>query len=105
MSPRRHTIVIAEMACSHEGESRLARRIIDAAGRAGAQIIQFQIWQRDRMVVPHHPDYPKLARLELSQETWRELARYVWDEHPSLEIFACVTELKSVEFCESLGVD
>ena len=36
------TYIIAEMACSHEGDPALARKIIDGAGQAGADSIQSQ---------------------------------------------------------------
>ena len=104
-SIQRHTHIIAEMACSHEGDERLARTIIDAAGKAGADSIQFQIWSLPEMVVPHHPDYPVLQKLELTRETWRDLASYVRERYPSLQIIACVYEQSSVEFCEELGVN
>jgi hypothetical protein len=42
MSPSKPIYLIAEMACSHEGDPALARVIIDGAGRAGADAIQFQ---------------------------------------------------------------
>ena len=54
------TYIVAEMACSHEGDAALARKIIDGAGQAEADAIQFQIWSLADMVVPHHPDYEKL---------------------------------------------
>ena len=43
LNGRTSTYIIAEMACSHEGDPALARKIIDAAGGAGADAIQFQI--------------------------------------------------------------
>ena len=78
----KRTHIIAEMACSHEGNPELARKIIDGAGQAGADSIQFQIWDLKEMVVPHHPDYQMLTRIELSREAWRELASYVRDRYP-----------------------
>ena len=42
--------IIAEMACSHDGQLELAQKIVDGAGGAGADAIQFQIWlARDMM--------------------------------------------------------
>jgi len=93
------------MACSHEGNPALARKIIDGAGTAGADAVQFQIWARGEMVVPHHPDFPLLARIELSRATWSDLAKYVRDKHPAMQIIACVYERSSVDFAESIGVD
>ncbi len=97
--------VIAEMACSHEGNLELAKQIIDGAGKANANAIQFQIWSLADMVVPHHPDYEKLTQIELSREQWTELANYVRDNYPSMEIIACVYERSSVDFAESINLD
>ena len=102
---RRPTYIIAEMACSHEGDSSLAKKIIDAAGSAGADAIQFQIWSLKDTVVPHHPDYEMLTRIELSRDEWRELARYSRERHPQMQIIACVYEHSSVEFAETIHAD
>jgi len=97
--------VIAEMACSHDGDPGLARTIIDGAGRAGADAIQFQVWSRADLLVPHHRDYDKLGKIELSRSDWAGLAKYVRDTYPRMHIVACVYERGSVEFCESIGID
>lgn len=101
----KRTHIIAEMACSHEGNPELARKIIDGAGQAGADSIQFQIWDLKEMVVPHHPDYQMLTRIELSREAWRELASYVRDRYPAMQIIACVYERSSVDFSEKIAAD
>jgi len=99
------THIIAEMACSHEGDPALARKIIDGAGQAGADSIQFQIWSLRDMVVPHHPDYPMLTRIELSRDVWRELANYVREKFPAMQIIACVYERSSVDFAQTIDLD
>src|ERR1044072_8102017 len=101
----KRTHIIAEMACSHEGDPELGRKIIDGAGKAGADSIQFQIWDLKEMVVPHHPDYPMLTRIELSRDAWRELADYVRDRYPAMRIVACIYERSSVDFAESSAAD
>jgi N,N'-diacetyllegionaminate synthase len=97
--------IIAEMACSHAGKPDLARGIIDAAGRAGADAVQFQIWSLRDMVVPHHPDYPILTEIEMSREEWTDLARHVRTAWPGMEIIACVYEGASVDLGVEIGVD
>jgi N,N'-diacetyllegionaminate synthase len=99
------TNVIAEMACSHEGDSTLARTIIDGAGQAGADGIQFQIWRLENTVVPQHRDYQRIARLEMSQAVWGDLAAYVRQRFPNMQIIACVQDHSSIDFCESIQVD
>src|SRR5258708_32471214 len=56
--------VIAEMACSHEGDPALARTIIDAAGHAGADAVQFQIWLAKDLMGPPHPAVGQVWRPE-----------------------------------------
>ncbi len=102
---RNSTYIIAEMACSHEGDPILARKIIDGAGQAGANAIQFQIWILREMMVPHHPDYKQVAEIELTRKEWADLARYVHKRYPEMEIIACVYERASVDFCESIEID
>lgn len=97
--------IIAEMACSHQGDIALAHKIIDGAGQAKADAIQFQIWSLADMVVPHHHDYRLLKRLELSHGQWAELANYVRSRYPKMQIIACVSEHKGVDFCERVRVD
>lgn len=99
------THIIAEMACSHEGDPALARKIIDGAGAAGADAIQFQIWSLKDTVVPHHPDYQMLTRIELRRDSWRDLANYSRDRYQAMQIIACVYERSSVDFAEQIGVD
>lgn len=105
MISQKNVYIIAEMACSHEGDPLLARKIIDGAGRAGADAIQFQIWSLPDMVVPHHPDYPILTKIEMSQDEWRALAEYSRERYPEMEIIACVYEIKSVDFAQSIDID
>jgi N,N'-diacetyllegionaminate synthase len=97
--------VIAEMACSHEGEVGLARKIINGAGEAGADAIQFQIWSLKDMVVPQHPDYGLLEKIEMGHEEWHSLARHVRKTWQNMEIIACVYEVQSLHFAEKIGVD
>src|SRR5438132_4431538 len=97
--------IIAEMACSHEGKPSLARTIIDAAGTAQADAIQFQVWSLTDMVVPHHPDYPMLTRIELTREAWADLFKYSRERYPQMQSIACVYERGSVDFCESCRAD
>jgi sialic acid synthase SpsE len=101
----RSAYVIAEMACSHEGNPDLARTIIDGAGRAGADAIQFQIWRLADLDVPHHPGYAVREQLEMSPSVWKELAAYVREHYPQMHIVACVYERSSVDLCEQIDVD
>ncbi|HUT25702.1 MAG TPA: N-acetylneuraminate synthase family protein [Sumerlaeia bacterium] len=105
MPDSRRIAIIGEMACSHEGDPVLARKIIDGAGRAGADAIQFQVWTLKDILVPQHPAWEQCRKLEFSREEWAELARFVRERHPAMQIIGCVGEKGSVEFCREIGVD
>lgn len=97
--------VIAEMACSHDGDPQLARVIIDGAGRAGADAIQFQMWTPAAIAVPNHKDFGVLQRLEMSHADWTALAEYSRSRYPAMAIIGCVYERDAADFGVELGVD
>lgn len=99
------TYVIAEMACSHDGSGDLAREIIDGAGKAGADAVQLQIWKREEIMPPFHPEFETLSRIELSRDTWTGLADYTRKFFPGMQLIACVYGTESADFCESIGID
>lgn len=105
MRSKQHGYVIAEMACSHDGDRDLAKKIIDAAGEAGASAIQFQIWILADMVVAHHPSYPALQNIEFAPSSWKELSQYTRERYPDMDIIACVSERSSIDLAEELGAD
>lgn len=97
--------LIAEMACSHDGDPANAKKIIEAAVRAGADAIQFQIWRAEEVAAKRHPSFAKLRELELSREQWTYLHRYARSLDERIDIIACVYEKPSLEFALSLGVN
>lgn len=51
MQPRR-TLIIAEAGVNHNGDLNLALRLVDIAADAGADLVKFQTFSADRLVVP-----------------------------------------------------
>ncbi len=97
--------IIAEMACSYDGNPELARKIIDGAGQVGADAIQLQIWSLVHMMAPNHSVYEVCKKIELSQDQWKEIVQYSRKHYPSMDILCCVYEHKSIDFIESLAID
>lgn len=97
--------IIAEMACSHEGDRNLAKKIIDGAGTARADVIQLQIWSLAHMMVPNRPEYEMVKGIEFNHNEWKELVNYSRNKYPDMDIFIFIYEHKSIDFTESLGVD
>ncbi|MDB4020983.1 N-acetylneuraminate synthase family protein [Litorivicinus sp.] len=101
----KNTFIVAEMACSHEGDLDLAKKIIDASASGGANAIQLQIWAVEHMMSPGRPEYDLLTRIEFSQTEWSSIVHYCRSRHPKMKIYACVYEHHSIDFIASLGID
>ena len=84
------TLIIAEAGVNHNGDMETAKRLIDVAAQAGADLVKFQTFATDRLVTPLAPkaEYQTLAteangtqhamlkRLELSRAMHVELIEY-----------------------------
>ena len=98
-------LLVAEMACSHEGDITLARKIIDASAMALADVVQLQIWSLQYMMSPKRKEYELLKEIEFSEKEWSELVKYSRKKYPHLKVYVCVYEHSTIDFIESLGVD
>jgi len=101
----KNTFIIAEMACSHEGDIGLAKNIIDGAYNARADAVQLQVWSLDNMMSPKRKEFELLQRLEFSKEQWRELVGYTRTKYPKMAIYVCAYEHSTIEFIDSLAID
>ena len=99
------TFIVAEMACSHEGNINLARKIIDDAANAKADAIQLQIWSLAHMMSPQRKEYGLLQKIEFSKEEWRDLVKYSRKKYPKMQVYVCVYEHSTIEFIDGLGID
>jgi N,N'-diacetyllegionaminate synthase len=99
------TFVIAEMACSHEGDINLAKLIIDGAFKSEADAVQLQIWSLENMMSPQRKEYELLQRLEFSPAEWSELVSYCRVKYPEMLVYVCAYEHSTIEFINSLGID
>jgi N-acetylneuraminate synthase/N,N'-diacetyllegionaminate synthase len=106
--------IIAEAGVNHNGDVKLAKKLIDAAREAGADAVKFQTWKTDEIVTPRvsKPTYQKTAagksqyemlkKLELSDEDFVQLAEYA----KSAEIIFLSTPEgeKCTDFIDGLNV-
>ena len=70
-------LVIAEMACSHDGNIKIAKKIAKKSYEAGADVIQLQIWKLNDLISPDNPNYSRIAKAEISNKEWREIVNYI----------------------------
>src|SRR6476469_8818566 len=93
------TLIIAEAGVNHNGSINLAKKLIDVAATAGADIVKFQTWITDELVSVDAPkaEYQKnndrdstqfemLKKLELSFSDFAELKRYA--EHKGIRFLS-----------------
>jgi sialic acid synthase SpsE len=66
--------VIAEAAQGFEGDPRLARLLVRAAARGGADLVKFQLVFADELATPDYDYYGLFKTLEMRDEAWRAIA-------------------------------
>ena len=84
------TLIIAEAGVNHNGDMNLAKKLIDVAASAGADLVKFQTFLAQDLVIQSAPkadyqiesanesesQYEMLRNLELTEEMHRELIAY-----------------------------
>ena len=110
------TFIIAEAGVNHNGSVETAKKMIDAAKRAGADAIKFQTFSADKLVTKgvakaeyqkkstqaEGSQYDMIKKLELSAEDFRELFRYATEK--GLIFLSTPFDEGSVDLLEELGV-
>jgi N,N'-diacetyllegionaminate synthase len=110
-------LIIAEAGVNHNGDLGLAKRLIDAAAEAGADLVKFQTFKADRLVTAtaRKADYQTrnsgggetqhemLRSLELSPEAHQELIAHCAAR--GIGFFSTGFDNESVDFLASLGQD
>lgn len=105
--------VIAEAGVNHEGDMRVARRLIEEAASAGADAIKFQTYKAETLASKESPAYWDVTKestrsqFELFSKYdkfWRkefeQLKKYCDDE--SIEFLSTPFDVESVEFLNDL---
>jgi len=109
------TLVIAEAGVNHNGELSLAKRLIDVAAEAGADMVKFQTFSADRLVTvsagkaeyqshtteASETQHAMLRRLELSAGMHHELIEHC--RLRRIEFFSTGFDTQSVDFLAQLG--
>jgi N-acetylneuraminate synthase/N,N'-diacetyllegionaminate synthase len=107
--------IVAEAGVNHNGEIRLAKRMINAAKKAGAAAIKFQIFSAECLVAKMAPkaayqrrttgkgsQYEMLKKLELKEDEFRKLAAYA--KRKNIIFLASAFDENGVELLDELRV-
>lgn len=114
MIDRKHTLIIAEAGVNHNGSLELAKRLIDEAKKAGADIVKFQTAKLDSLVSKsaEMADYQKkntgveesqkdmLKKLLLDFEDFRELKKYC--DNLKIQFLSTPFDIDSIHFLNDL---
>lgn len=113
----KRTLVIAEAGVNHNGSIELARRLVDAAAVAGADIVKFQTFKADRLVAATAPlagyqqaatsdvyssQLQMLRKLELSEADHQELMARCRER--GIRFLSTAFDPDSVRYLHSLGL-
>ena len=109
------TLIIAEAGVNHNGDLELARRLIDVAADAGADLVKFQTFRAESLATRtadraayqalntglEETQYEMLKRLELSPGAHLELVKHC--AMRQIGFFSTAFDLDSLDFLVSLG--
>ena len=90
------TLIIAEAGVNHNGNLDLAKKLIDVAANAGADLVKFQTFNADRLVTVDAPKAEYQMRDGEQESTQYELLR-------NLEL-TCSMHEQLIEHCENSGI-
>lgn len=110
-------LIIAEAGVNHNGDIKLARKLIDAAADAGADMVKFQTFRADSLVAEHaakaeyqtkttsasESQHEMIRRLELTREMHEELIAYCATRE--IQFFSTGFDIASVDMLVELGIN
>ncbi len=114
MSTTQQTLVIAEAGVNHNGDLQLAKKLVDAASDAGADVVKFQTFQASQLATEYaeqaayqqkaldnsEGQLAMLKRLELQPEQHAELIDYC--QQQNIEFLSTAFDISSIELLASL---
>ena len=117
MSVKNRVLIIAEAGVNHNGDIEIAKKLVDAAADAGADVIKFQTFNSERLVTKLAPkaeyqihttdkaqsQLAMLRQLELSEEMHEILISYCCDRN--IEFFSTGFDIESLDYLATLGFE
>lgn len=93
----RPVFVVAEAGINHNGDMRLAKRMIDAAKAAGADAVKFQSYKTERIITKSAPSAEYHKRTAARDESWYSLLKRI-------ELGDAETQMLC-EYCRRRGIE
>lgn len=103
IGPNYPTLIIAEMACAHQGIVENACELVKIAVESKADAIQLQVFKKENYMSPLYKDYELIKKLELSQDEWLEVIEKI--KQNNIQFFAAGYDIESIRFLIENEVD
>jgi len=97
------TLLIAEIACAHQGSVENACEMVKVASKTKVDVIQTQVFKNELEMSPLKKEFESEAYLELSQEEWLKVFGLI--KKTDALFFSSVYDLQSVQFLIENDVD
>lgn len=109
--------IIAEAGVNHNGDIKLAKKLVDMALYAGADAVKFQTFKSEKLVTGYakmakyqkdnigaeDSQFNMLKKLELSYNQFEELKKYC--EHKGIIFMSTPFDIESADFLNSIGLE
>ncbi len=110
-------MIIGEIGCNHNGDIKIAKKMVDSLVNIGIDAIKFQVFKASSLISKKAPkaDYQKKTtdskenqldmtkKLELSYDEYKEMVKYVNKKDKNIKVFATPFDLDSIDFLNSIG--
>ena len=115
--PTKHVFIIAEAGVNHNGDLRLAKKLVEAAATAGADAVKFQTFKAEAIVAASAPkanyqkdttpaaesQYDMLKRLELGHDDFLAIKAHCAKKN--ILFMSTPFDLDSIDMLASMGLD
>ncbi|MFC1930554.1 N-acetylneuraminate synthase family protein [Chloroflexota bacterium] len=95
-------LIIAEIGQNHNGDMEIAKKLITAAKKGGADIAKFQLYDVDSIFPPSFEWYKEAKEAQLNKEQTLELAN--WCLEVGIEFMASVFDTERVKWCQDINL-
>ena len=111
------TLIIAEAGVNHNGDMKIAKKLVDAASEAKADLVKFQTFKTELgisvnakkaryqkiMTGSDESQFEMVKKLEFSNEDFLELQHYC--NKKNIKFFSTAFDLPSIDFLNTMGLD
>lgn len=94
--------IVAEVGLNHNGDIKIAKRLVDAALEAGADAIKFQTYKTEEFVSRSNQYFDVFKNVELSYEDFAELKNY--SKNNGITFFSTPFDIESADYLKKIGV-